>query len=284
MKYITGWTLQQWISLMWFATLIQISDCRSNCSTPLNIRDKWYFRDEPGSVLRVRKKSLVFKQAGKKTTRYKCLEAKGQTFMLRTRVNEENAQGIVCIAFVSVDVPKADFSVWRLSQKAAGHPLMAPVLVPALVTPSINNMCNGVQTQIQYFVHRAKKTCRFPPTIRLMWQTTIQGAWRLSFTKYDMYFITMNRTTLHFSCDTRDKDNFILRANNIQKGIDGILCLRILPLSGDPYYRFKISRTNSGRDDSVFHMVKRVPHGQRFRLYRDCNLIESPARPQFLYP
>lgn len=40
---------------------------------------------------------------------------------------------------------------------------------------------------------------------------TIQGAWRLSFSKYGMHYITMNRTTLHFSCDTRDKDNFILR-------------------------------------------------------------------------
>lgn len=57
----------------------------------------------------------------------------------------------------------------------------------------------------------AEKTCRFPTTLRAMWQTTIQGAWRLSFSKYGMHYITMNRTTLHFSCDTRDKDNFILR-------------------------------------------------------------------------
>lgn len=58
-------------------------ETKSNCSTPLEIRDKWYFRDEPGSMLRVRKKSMVFKQKGQKTIRYKCLEAKGQTFMLR---------------------------------------------------------------------------------------------------------------------------------------------------------------------------------------------------------
>lgn len=58
-------------------------ETKSNCSTPLEVRDKWYFRDEPGSMLRVRKKSMVFKQKGQKTVRYKCLEAKGQTFMLR---------------------------------------------------------------------------------------------------------------------------------------------------------------------------------------------------------
>lgn len=59
-------------------------ETKSNCSTPVTIRDKWYFRDEPGSVLRVRRKSLVFKQRGHSTIRYKCLEAKGQTFMLRS--------------------------------------------------------------------------------------------------------------------------------------------------------------------------------------------------------
>ena len=40
----------------------------------------------------------------------------------------------------------------------------------------------------------------------------------------------------------------------------------------------------AGNDVSVFQMLVPVPHGQKFRLYRDCDLIESPARPQFLYP
>ncbi|XP_048779979.1 uncharacterized protein LOC125683167 isoform X2 [Ostrea edulis] len=210
MKLFKGWSLQNWVCLVWFASMIQNYGCRSNCTIPLNIRDKWYFRDEPDSVLRVRKKSIVFKHTGQKTMRYKCLQAKGQTFMFRTRVNEDAAQGIVCIAFVSVADSDADFSLWRLSQKGSGHPLMAPRSIPNIVTPSINNMCNGAQTQTRYFIQRAKKTCRFPPTIRLMWQTTIQGAWRVSFTKYHMYFITTNRTMLHFTCDTRDKDNFLL--------------------------------------------------------------------------
>ncbi|XP_022301457.1 uncharacterized protein LOC111109571 [Crassostrea virginica] len=286
MRVHQGWSPDVWyvLALMLLGSFIPVSETKSNCSTPVTIRDKWYFRDEPGSVLRVRRKSLVFKQRGHSTIRYKCLEAKGQTFMLRTRVNGDGLQGIVCIAFVSVEDPDADYSLWRLSQKAPGHPLMAPLTVSGLMSPSINQMCNGAQTKTQYYVQRAKKTCRFPSTIRSMWQTTMQAAWRLSFSKYDMHFITMNRTTLHFSCDTRDKDNFILRATNIQTGMDGILCLHIIPLHDDPYYKFQLSRTNTGNDVSVFQMVVPVPHGRKFRLYRDCDLIESPARPQFLYP
>nr|XP_011419114.2 uncharacterized protein LOC105322222 isoform X2 [Crassostrea gigas] len=246
MRTSMGWSKDAWflVILVWFAFYSPLSETKSNCSTPLEIRDKWYFRDEPGTMLRVRKKSMVFKQKGQKTIRYKCLEAKGQTFMLRTRVNGVGLHGIVCIGFVSVDEPGADYSLWRLSQK----------------------------------------TCRFPTTLRAMWQTTIQGAWRLSFSKYGMHYITMNRTTLHFSCDTRDKDNFILRTNNIQTGIDGVLCLHIIPLHGDPHYKYQISRTNLGNDASVFQMVTHVPHGTKFRMYKDCELIESPARPQFLYP
>lgn len=286
MRASMGWSKDAWflVILVWFAFYSPLSETKSNCSTPLEIRDKWYFRDEPGSMLRVRKKSMVFKQKGQKTIRYKCLEAKGQTFMLRTRVNGVGLHGIVCIGFVSVDEPGADYSLWRLSQRASGHPLMAPLLISSSVTLSINTLCNGAQTKTQYFIHRAKKTCRFPTTLRAMWQTTIQGAWRLSFSKYGMHYITMNRTTLHFSCDTRDKDNFILRTNNIQTGIDGVLCLHIIPLHGDPYYKYQISRTNLGNDASIFQMVTHVPHGTKFRMYKDCDLIESPARPQFLYP
>lgn len=35
----------------------------------------------------------------------------------RTRVNGVGLQGIVCIGFVSVDEPGADYSLWRLSRK-----------------------------------------------------------------------------------------------------------------------------------------------------------------------
>lgn len=35
------------------------------------------------------------------------------------------------------------------------------------------------------------------------------------------------------------------RATNIQTGMDGILCLHIIPLHDDPYYKFQLSRTNS---------------------------------------
>eukprot|EP00105_Crassostrea_gigas_P005489 XP_011419114.1 PREDICTED: uncharacterized protein LOC105322222 isoform X2 [Crassostrea gigas] len=133
MRTSMGWSKDAWflVILVWFAFYSPFSETKSNCSTPLEIRDKWYFRGEPGSMLRVRKKSMVFKQKGQKTIRYKCLEAKGQTFMLRTRVNGVGLHGIVCIGFVSVDEPGADYSLWRLSQK----------------------------------------TCRFPTTLRAMWHS-----------------------------------------------------------------------------------------------------------------
>lgn len=35
----------------------------------------------------------------------------------RTRVNGVGLHGIVCIGFVSVDEPGADYSLWRLSRK-----------------------------------------------------------------------------------------------------------------------------------------------------------------------
>lgn len=38
-------------------------------------------------------------------------------YLSRTRVNGDGLQGIVCIAFVSVEDPDADYSLWRLSRK-----------------------------------------------------------------------------------------------------------------------------------------------------------------------
>lgn len=43
------------------------------------------------------------------------------------------------------------------SERASGHPLMAPLLISSSVTLSINTLCNGAQTKTQYFIHRASK-------------------------------------------------------------------------------------------------------------------------------
>ncbi|KAK3101794.1 hypothetical protein FSP39_006415 [Pinctada imbricata] len=257
----------------------------SNCSTPMTLRDRWFFIDEARTTLRIRRKSFVFKDPGNEILRYKCVQNKGNTYLLRIQGIDLNRDGIVCIGFAPVhDHPTAEYRIWRLSQSVIGHRIMAPQEIPgSIIPPNINHWCKGAHLPVESYIQRSEPGCKFPHELRTHWQTSLQIAWRLSFSKTELSFVAMNRTSYRFRCERRDKEFYLLRSFNMLPGQDGILCLNIVQLPTDPFYDFKMSRTNSGNWNSLEGMVLLVDRGLSVRLYEDCDWLDSPARPEFLY-
>lgn len=268
------------------AIAFQYTDCRSLCAISTNLRDRWLFIREPGTVLRIRRKSIVFKEPGREKLRYKCKERKGNTYLFRLRQSSSTQNAILCIGFAYIsNHPTAEFSVVRLIKAAAvGHLLMSPLVVNSSSSISIDRNCKGADKSIYSYLVRTTPGCRFPGRLRNTWQTTMKIAWRMTFTKSDFLIKLMNGSSYLFRCEKRDKDFYLLRSGSIIHGIDGILCLGVKTLHNDPHYRFEVARLNSGGSHSIDEMMIQVPRGYPVFLHKDCDWIESSARPDYIYP
>ncbi|XP_052064267.1 uncharacterized protein LOC127704298 [Mytilus californianus] len=266
--------------LLYLSTIIE---CKFNCSISPYLRDRWYLVNQPRTILRVRRKSVVFKEPGKETLRYKCAEGKGNTFLLRIRDYRPGYHGYLCIGFAYIAYhARAEYSLVRLNDPSIGHSLMGPLLYRGDFGPmSLNDVCLGSSVPVYSYLQRTSPGCKFPKVLRHSWSTSIKIAWRVSFTKSDFTLTLMNGTDVLFRCEKRDKHIFQLRAITITSGQDGILCLRIKSLRNDPFYDFEIARMNSGSTE--MGMIMTIPRGKPFHMHEDCDWIDSPARSEFLY-
>lgn len=269
------------VYILWY--LSSVIDCKFNCTIAPYLRDRWYLVNQPRTILRVRRKSVVFKEPGKETLRYKCAENKGNTYLLRIREYRPGIQGYLCIGFAYIAYhARAEYSLVRLNDPSTGHRLMGPMLYRGDFNPiPLNDVCLGSTVPVYSYLQRTNPGCKFPRELRHSWSTSIKIAWRLSFSKSDFTLTLMNGTDVLFRCEKRDKDIFQLRSSSIIPGKDGILCLRIRSLRRDPFYNYELARMNSGSTE--LGMIMTIPRGRPFHMHEDCDWIDSPARSEFLY-
>lgn len=269
------------IYIIW--SLSSLVDCKFNCSIAPYLRDRWYLVNQPRTILRVRRKSVVFKEPGKETLRYKCTENKGNTYLLRIHEYRPGYQGHLCIGFAYIAYhARAEYSLVRLSDPGIGHSLMGPRLERGAFTAlSLNDVCLGSSVPVYSYLQRTHQGCKFPKEIRNTWSTSIKIAWKVTFTKSDFTITLMNGTDIVFRCENRDKDIYQLRSSSFLPDKDGILCLRIQQLRKDPFYDYELARMNSGSIEAG--MVMTIPRGKPFHMHEDCDWIDSPARSEFLY-
>ncbi|XP_069133769.1 uncharacterized protein [Argopecten irradians] len=259
----------------------------STCKISSELRDRWVLSDSSRNKLRIRARSVVFKEPGR-VLRYKCLEAKGNnTYLLRSRNIEYRKDGVVCLGFSPLNRPStAEFKVVRLiTASSFGHELMGPKLVNSRSNLTIDNTCTGVNQHIRFFIHRTVPGCRFAKGLRRSWSTSLRFGWNMTFTKSDFTMTLSNGTSINFRCEKRDKNFYLIRSVSLLAGgQDGVLCVDISPLPDDPFYDYQISRLNEGDGQTLETFLKFVPRGQVVYPYLDCEWVESPARPVFIYP
>ncbi|XP_033752689.1 uncharacterized protein LOC117336309 [Pecten maximus] len=259
----------------------------STCKISSELRDRWVLSDSSRNKLRIRRRSVVFKEPGR-VLRYKCLESKGNnTYLLRSRNIEYRKDGVVCLGFSPLNRPSAaEFKVVRLiTASTFGHELMGPKLVNSGSNLTIDNTCTGVNQHIRFFIHRTVPGCRFAKGLRRTWLTSLRFGWNMTFTKSDFIMTLSNGSSINFRCEKRDKNFYLVRSMSLLPGgQDGVLCVDISPLPDDPFYNYQISRLNEGDGQTLETFLKFVPRGKVIYPYMDCEWVESPARPVFIYP
>lgn len=265
-------------------SFLSVADCKSNCSIASYLRDRWHLANQPKTILRVRRKSVVFKEPGQKTLRFKCTETKGNTYLLRIRDYRPGWHGYLCVGFTYIPYhTRAEYSLVRLSEPPPeGHSLMGPLLYRGdFGKMTLSDFCLGTSVQSYSQLQRTNPGCKFPRVLRKSWSTSIKTAWKVSISKSDFTITLMNGSDVTFRCEKRDKNIFQLRSSSIMPEKDGMLCLKIRSLKNDPFYDFELARMNSGSTE--LGMIMLIPRGLPFHMHEDCDWIDSPARSEFLY-
>ncbi|CAG5123642.1 unnamed protein product, partial [Candidula unifasciata] len=188
--------------------------CVPACATHPRLRDKWNFLDDSRKVyVRIRAHQMTYKHGSIKYIKYRCVENRGNIYLLRKRKYKENADGVLCLGFSFVaDHPKAEYAILRLMGHGDGSHLLSPVVVPHDAKISIEKDCDldgefmddDVSYTTSAFIRRALPGCKFPPEI--------QGRWNFTYQHAKMWEIWQRNATLHlmsgqavkFVCDKRD--------------------------------------------------------------------------------
>ncbi|KAL4231144.1 hypothetical protein ACF0H5_008727 [Mactra antiquata] len=257
------------------------------CEIPESLKDRWMLVNRPRERLRIRGNVSMIVKYGKTKHQYSCLESKGHTFLLATTQNIGSKQGVLCILFTQVNNdPKAEYRIVRLNGHGAEHHILGPQLLPQYLNsyPTLNDTCvlaGGVRDYSAY-IRRTERRCNFPEEIIRSWNYTYRAAKDVSFAEKTFTLTLMSGEKVRFDCSRNDGDVYILRSTGYTDPIyDGIMCLNITKLDEDPHYKYELSRLNSG--DHLDGMVKLYPVGKPVSVLEDCDWIDSPARPQYIY-
>ncbi|XP_041367792.1 uncharacterized protein LOC121382291 [Gigantopelta aegis] len=277
--------------IVYLSLLIKASDFIVNaatCEFKNRLRDKWYFVGQNrNSYLRIRRTAIQFRIGRHDRIRFKCVRNRGNIYLVKKPLFQPGMDAVLCIGFSYIaDHPEAEYSLVRLMAPGLGSHIMSPRLIRHRTKLTINGTCQfvhgGGRRQFT-FIKRRKPGCRFPKKLHGDWNFTYRKAHHLTFNLRNMTLVLLSGETITFQCHTRDNGLYLVRTRgfrNTEK--DGVLCLRIEALPEDPFYDYEMSRLNSGEE--LDDQLMMVPSYKPVHLHRDCQWIDSPARPHYLYP
>ncbi|XP_064601669.1 uncharacterized protein LOC135467761 [Liolophura sinensis] len=262
--------------------------CRQSCNISPKLRDKWFFKDRKNKgFMRIRAHALIYVNKENNTKiRYKCLERRGNIYLLRTHRTPKIKNGVLCLGFSYLGVsPYEGYGMLRLNSNGDSFSLISPKPVNRNTPIEIDTSCDllyGSRRQAFAFIRRAGSGCRFPKKLRGEWDITYIHALKAIFTPKTLIYHLVDRSTLSLHCDKRDGNLFLLRAKNYNNStMDAIVCFKITPLTGSAYYSYELSRLNSGHE--LDNQLRLIPADETAHIHQTCNWIDSPGRPEFLY-
>ncbi|XP_059140915.1 uncharacterized protein LOC131928800 isoform X2 [Physella acuta] len=266
---------------------------RQTCVTQQRLRDKWHFIDQSKHVfIRIRAHQVVYKHGKTKVIKYRCVESQGNIYLLRRPKYKNEDDGVLCLGFSYIaDHPRAEYVVLRLIGPGDGPNLLSPVISEKDTKLSIATTCDVQGSYIEHhpayttnaFIRRALPGCKFPLELRGRWNYTYQHAKSLEIWQRNATLHLMSGESVKFLCDKRDGGVFVFRAKEyVSKDEDAIMCAEFTPMPDDPFYKFEMSRHNSG--NLLDGQLRSVSKSRPVYVHVDCDWIGSPARPEFLYP
>ncbi|XP_052773613.1 uncharacterized protein LOC128212277 [Mya arenaria] len=261
------------------------------CEIPGRLRDRWTLLTPDRERLRIRSHSMTARYPGQTNLtriRYRCLESRGHTFLLGTETSiGRQGSGVLCLGFAAIfgNSVVGEYSIVRLNAVGYESHLLGPQLLPRTTVkwPTLNDTCVQAADQKDYYAEivRAERRCVFPDELHRTWNFTHHKARHVTFAEKTFTFTFMDGSVHKFDCNVKEGDIYVLREFEFTDGQDGVLCYNITRLLEDPHYNFEMSRLNSG--DHMEGMVRLLPVGRPVELSEDCDWLESPARPEFLY-
>lgn len=271
---------------------------RVPCDIPLRMNDRWELVGRPRDKMRI-KGNFVYVKYGVTKLKYRCLENRGYSFLLVTSDYSRDRHGVLCLGFATLDQPPAEYSVIRLNGHGPERQLLSPQILPPDMQdyPTLNETCVLRDSNRDEYALikrqgswigawvRSEKRCSFPEELQRSWNYTYHKAKQVSFSKKTFaleLFEKANVETYRFDCSVNDGDLYVLRHSGfVDPETDGVICMNITRLVEDPFYTYELSRLNSGKE--LHGQVMRFPAGKAVSLYEDCDWVESPARPEYLY-
>ncbi|KAL8591072.1 hypothetical protein ACOMHN_032637 [Nucella lapillus] len=269
------------------AAIMRHTQRHKGCVTNVRLRDKWRFCNQGRRpFIRIRRGAFIFRN-GRYRVRFKCVESFGSIYLFRKSNYKEGFDAVVCLGFSYVaDNNYAEYTVTRLMGEGIGSHVVSPQLFPHGQAVSVNTTCDfqSPKERRQYaFMERAAPGCKFPRQLQKSWNFTYLHARSLDIDGRHMVLVLLDGRRLVFTCQTRDSNRYVLISNGFPTGQqDSFMCVHFIPVRDDPFYSFVFSRLNSGNFmDGLLRVVKK---GQVIRLHQNCDWIDSPARPEFMYP
>ncbi|XP_070199972.1 uncharacterized protein [Littorina saxatilis] len=257
------------------------------CVTHVMLRDKWNFLNQGRRpFIRVRRGAFIFRN-GKYRVKFKCVERFGNIYLLRKSKYKEGQDAVVCVGFTYIaDHRYAEYTAVRLMEQGIGSHVMSPKLFPHGKHVSINSTCDfkGPRERRQYsYMRRAAPGCKFPKELRRTWNFTYMHARSLDISFTKIMLNLLDGRQLNFSCDARDSRRYVVRAHGFPvPDKDAFMCIHFMPVRDDPFYSYVFSRLNSG--NLMDGMLRIVEKDQPVHMHQHCDWLDSPARPEFMYP
>ncbi|KAK3591908.1 hypothetical protein CHS0354_005124 [Potamilus streckersoni] len=163
---------------------------------------------------------------------------------------------------------------------------------------TLDNTCTAKGGHMKQHINikRTGNGCNFPPELRRTWNYTYQAARYIVFSKKSANLHLLgSKAVIHFTCEGKDGNMFILRVSNATREQDGFMCWLIKKLPDDPFYSYELARLNNfalvpnttactfAGGTVLDGKLKLVGSAHRLNLYKDCDWFESAARSEYLY-
>ncbi|ESO86985.1 hypothetical protein LOTGIDRAFT_166720 [Lottia gigantea] len=236
---------------------------------------KWFFTGENKNInIKIHSKIIVFKVSNYLKLRYKCTERYGNIYLLR----------ILCL-FLEVDFlsdlfMKGGFTSIHVEGRGFDSFIFSPKNVTRKYA-NIDNTCDSEISRERKFIYR-KGGCRVPRDMVGTWGFTFRQSSAITMGKRNLTIHFLNNDNLTLNCEARDRNMFLFRRSSyINSSTDAIICVQIDPVLDDPFYDYEFNRIITG--NAVENLVRTVPRGKKLYINSDCDMIHSPARPEYIY-
>ncbi|KAK6190981.1 hypothetical protein SNE40_002733 [Patella caerulea] len=254
-----------------------------SCEFQTKLRGKWFFTGENRHTnVRIRSNVIIFKASRYVKIRYRCIESRGNIYLLKNTAHQKRNETL-CIGFIYVaDNPQGEFLVSRMIGRGRDSFIFSPIQVRNPRSININNTCDAEVSQQRKFIYRKGNECRLPRSLLGTWGFTLRQSSSLTMGRRNITIHYLNNNHLTMNCETRDGDMYLFRrAAFYNVTTDAVMCFYIVPVVDDPYYSYQMTRIIAG--NIMEGQVRTVPRGQPLNVHQDCDMIDSPARPEYLY-